>query len=170
MDLSAGAGKCSPGEVSGLSHAVFVWQMAYWHFLDIKEQFVYSSMPNCCWQVFHPQHCGSSVVCKGAGQVPLGFWPIGFQGPAACSTAALGFHAEGKWWTANSLAWMYESSLRPCGKILFPVRCCFTPLSDGVFSCRTVADMAEAAETVVWRWVGAVVWFLWVVFLTLSHL
>lgn len=48
LDLSAEAGKCSPGEVTGLSHAVFVWQKADWHFLDVKEQFVHSSKNNCC--------------------------------------------------------------------------------------------------------------------------
>lgn len=80
LDLSADAGKCSPGEVTGLSRAVFVWHTAYWHFLDIKEQFVYSSKHNCCWQVFHPQHCDRSVVCKEAGRYLLGFGLLGFRG------------------------------------------------------------------------------------------
>lgn len=37
LDISTEAGKCSPGEVTGLTCAVFVWQKAYWHFLDIKD-------------------------------------------------------------------------------------------------------------------------------------
>lgn len=138
LDLSAEAGKCSPGEVTGLSHAEFVWQKAYWHFQDVKEQFVYGSKHNSPWQLFCPRPQRQERVCKGAGQVPfLGFRTIGFHWAAA---AVLGFHTEGKWWTPNSLAWTSESSLWACAEILFPVRCRFTPLSDGVFSWKTVVD------------------------------
>lgn len=35
---------------------------------------------------------------------------------------------------------MYDSSLQTCTEILFPVRCCLTPLSDGSISWKTVAD------------------------------
>lgn len=73
LDLSAEAGKCSPEEVTGLSHA------AYWHFLDVKELFVYSSKHNCCWQLFHPQPCERSAVCKGVGRYLLGPGRLGFR-------------------------------------------------------------------------------------------
>lgn len=53
VDLCAEAGKCSPGEVSALHHAVFVWQKAYWHSANIKEQFVHSNSSSYHRQLFH---------------------------------------------------------------------------------------------------------------------
>lgn len=93
LDLSAEAGKCSPGEVTGLSHAVFVWQKACWHFVDVKEQFVRSSKNYCCWQLFHPHPGDSGVVLKRSGQVlPIWvIWVIGFQGRPALQYAGIGF-------------------------------------------------------------------------------
>ena len=79
LDLSAEASKCSPEEVTGLSHAAFDWQKAYWYFLDVKELFVYSSKHSCCWQLFHLQPCGRSAVCKGAGRYLLGPGRLGFR-------------------------------------------------------------------------------------------
>ena len=70
-DPSAGAGKRSPGEVTGPSPAQGPLTF-------IKEQFVCSSEHNCCWQVFRPQPRGRSVAYGGAGGA---FWVcvIGFQ-------------------------------------------------------------------------------------------
>lgn len=89
---------------------------------------------------------------KEWGRYLLGFGRLGFKGPAAaCTVAALGFHAEGKRWTPNSLAWMYECSLQPCAEILFPVRCCLTPLSDGVSSWKTLSWNWQKLWS-VWSW------------------
>lgn len=75
-----------------------------------KRAVVCSSEHNCCWQVFHPRRRGRSVARNGAGGA---FWvlrdwiSLSVQHRVA---AALGFNAEGKRWTPNSLALMHESS------------------------------------------------------------
>lgn len=81
-------------------------------------------------------------------------WSDWVSGARASSVAALGFHAEGEQWTANSLAWMFESSPWLCAKILFPVRCFLTSLSDGVFSWKTVAEaqkLRSVKPTQLWQ-------------------
>lgn len=95
LDLSAEAGKCSPGEVTGLSHAVFVWQKACWHFLDVKEQFVYSSKHNCCWQLsIHCPATGASFVKELAGTFrDLGDW---VSGASSIQYSSVGFPCRGE--------------------------------------------------------------------------
>ncbi len=133
-------------------------------FLDVKEQFVHSSKHNCCWQHFHPQPCDRSV-CKGASRYLLGFGRLGFRGQQHTVRWRWVSMQRGKRWTPNSLAWMYESSLRPCVEILFPVRCCLTPPEWwGLFledSSRRWQKQQKLWQ--VWRWDGAVA-ALWLVF------